>query len=80
MLERYLGTEVVRSLDYTERVQLEAVIRVCIGCQSAAEAGRKLYEVSRLQKSSSNDSHRLGVYLKKYGLSFEAVKRFSLSF
>ena len=79
ILERYLGGEVVRTLDYIERVQLEAVIRVCMGCQSAAEAGRKLYDVSRLQKSSSNDSHRLGVYLKKYGLSFEAVRRLGVS-
>ena len=79
MLERYLGGEMVRSLDYIERVQLEAVIRICMGCQSAAEAGRKLYDVSRLQKSSSNDSHRLGVYLKKYGLSFESVRRLGIS-
>ncbi len=35
------------------------------------EAGRKLFNVSRLNKKSANDSHRLKQILAKYDLSFE---------
>lgn len=74
VLDQLLLPHRLSQLDYIEKVQLEGVIQVCRQCTSAAEAGRRLYDVSRLQKASNNDSHRLAVYLKKYGLSFEAVR------
>jgi len=79
MLAGLVSAETLQTLDYIEKIQLDAVVRVCRQCQSAAEAGRRLYDVSRLQKSSSNDSHRLGVFLKKYGLSFDTIKQHILS-
>lgn len=79
LLASFLDPAQLQELDYIEKVQLDAVLRVCRQCQTAAEAGRRLYDVSRLQKSSSNDSHRLGVLLKKYGLSFETIKQQNLS-
>lgn len=36
-----------------------------------AEAGRKLFNVSRLEKKSQNDSHRVKQLLDKYGIRFE---------
>ena len=35
-----------------------------------AEAGRKLFDVSRTKRTSNNDSHRLRTYLQKFGLVF----------
>jgi transcriptional regulatory protein RtcR len=51
-------------------VQLAEVIRVCRAAKSLADAGRTLFNVSRTQRASANDSHRLRVYLQKYGLTF----------
>jgi len=73
LLDRLLPAHRLRELDYIEKVQLEGVVQVCRQCPTAAEAGRRLYDVSRLQKASSNDSHRLAVYLRKYGLSFAEI-------
>ncbi len=75
LLGMLLPAPALAALDYIEKIQLEAVVRVCRESASAADAGRRLYDVSRTQKASSNDSHRLGVFLKKYGLSFEQVRR-----
>lgn len=38
-----------------------------------AEAGRKLFNVSRERRSSSNDSNRLKVYLNKFDLEFKQL-------
>jgi transcriptional regulatory protein RtcR len=56
------------TLDDIERVQLEYVLKVCDQSSSMADAGRKLYSVSRLEKKSGNDSDRIKKYLDKYGL------------
>lgn len=61
-------------IDLFEKIQLSGVVKVCGDSASAAEAGRRLFDVSRLNKSSRNDSHRLAQFLKKFGLSFEGLK------
>lgn len=61
-------------IDLFEKIQLSGVVKVCKESASAAEAGRKLFDVSRLCKTSKNDSHRLVQFLKKFGLSFEVLK------
>ncbi len=63
-----------QSVDYFEQIQLSGVIKVCKNSATAAEAGRNLFNVSRLNKATTNDSHRLGQFLKKFGLSFEKIK------
>ena len=73
-LERFLPAVEIEGLDYIEQVELRAVIDVCLQSSSAAEAGRRLYNVSRTLKKSSNDSHRLATFLKKHGLSFDHIK------
>ena len=73
LLRDVLAEEVLADIDRFERVQLAEVIRVCRTSKSLAEAGRTLFNVSRTQRASNNDSHRLRVYLQKYGLSFNEL-------
>jgi len=63
-----------RPVDLFDRMQLANVIQICQASQTAAEAGRKLFNVSRLNKASGNDSHRLIQFLGKFGLDFKSVK------
>lgn len=63
-----------RQLDSFERVQLEHVITVVRRSASLAEAGRSLFQFSFMEKSSSNDTHRLKKYLEKYALTFDIIK------
>ncbi len=62
-------------LDLFDRLQLSAVVGICRESGNAAEAGRKLFDVSRLGKASGNDSHRLIQFLAKFGLDFKRVKQ-----
>ncbi|WP_031435162.1 RNA repair transcriptional activator RtcR [Methylomarinum vadi] len=69
-----VGVYVDQPLDLFEQIQLAGVIKVCKESASAAEAGRRLFDISRQQKTSVNDSHRLVQFLRKYGLKFEQLK------
>lgn len=60
-------------LDRFDRVQLAEVLRVCRECRSMSEAGRRLFNVSRERKRSSNDADRLRKYLARFDLSFESI-------
>ncbi|MBT9099474.1 RNA repair transcriptional activator RtcR [Methylovulum psychrotolerans] len=64
-------------VDLFDQAQLAYVIRICQTSHSAAEAGRKLFNVSRQQKASGNDSHRLIQFLSKFGLDFKTVKHYT---
>ncbi|MDJ0640995.1 MAG: RNA repair transcriptional activator RtcR [Paracoccaceae bacterium] len=57
-------------IDPFDEVQLAAVIRLCRQSSSLSEAGRKLFAVSRAQKTSRNDADRLRKYLGKFGLAW----------
>ncbi|MCH9675590.1 MAG: RNA repair transcriptional activator RtcR [Gammaproteobacteria bacterium] len=70
-----LGPARSRELDLFVRSQLSTVIGVCRASNSMAEAGRALFEVTRLQKQTTNDSHRVKQYLAKFGLTFDDLKR-----
>ena len=61
-------------LDLFEQIQLNQVIEICQQSESLAEAGRTLFNISRLSKAKNNDSHRLRQYLKKYHLDFKKLK------
>ena len=73
LLKETLSNEELEIIDNFEKVQLAHVIRTCKASKSMADAGRKLFNKSRLQKSASNDSQRLKVYLKKYSIDFKAL-------
>jgi transcriptional regulatory protein RtcR len=61
------------ALDEFDRLQLESVIGVCRSCASLAEAGRRLFGVSRQKRSVVNDSDRLKKYLQRFGLDWAAL-------
>ncbi|MCK5917677.1 MAG: RNA repair transcriptional activator RtcR [Cocleimonas sp.] len=73
LLNKILGNEAVEQIDLFERLQLADVVRLCQKSKSLAEAGRKLFNISREAKANSNDSHRLRIYLRKYGLEFREL-------
>jgi len=74
-LTSYVDEEVLQQIDKFDQLQLENVINICRQHRSLAEASRDLYDKSRIRKQSLNDSHRLRVYLQKFGLSFNQIQR-----
>ena len=72
-LDALLPDGAADALDLFDRMQLEAVIGVCRESDSLSEAGRKLYDRSRTQRTVVNDADRLRKYLLKFG---ELGKRF----
>ncbi len=70
-----LDDSIIAQIDLFEQMQLTQVIKVCRSCKSIAEAGRLLFNKSRLQKTSPNDTNRLKVYLQKYNLAFADLIR-----
>lgn len=75
LLASVMPADRIARLDLFDRLQLEAVIAVCQRSNSLAEAGRALYDQSRNQRTSQNDSDRLRKYLRKFGLSWRDVQR-----
>lgn len=73
LLQSVLPDGVLAGIDRFDQAQLAEVVRVCREARSLADAGRTLFNVSRTQRTSANDSHRLRVYLQKYGLSFAGL-------
>ncbi|WP_434779509.1 RNA repair transcriptional activator RtcR [Neisseria sp. Ec49-e6-T10] len=64
-------------LDLFDQCQLKQVIDVCMQSPTLAEAGRRLFAISRAHKQVSNDSDRLRKYLAKFDLSWEKIKQHS---
>lgn len=74
MLSEILSTDILQDLDRFEVAQLKYVIEVCRQSANLAQAGRKLFNRSRLKREKSNDSDRLRKYLQKYELHFDDVR------
>jgi transcriptional regulatory protein RtcR len=55
-------------------VQLEFVIKICKERKTLSDAGRKLFEVSRVKRSKMNDADRLKKYLARFKLQWDDVK------
>ena len=72
-LTEYLDDAMLATIDHFDQLQLSSVIKVCKESRSLAEAGRTLFDASRQQKVSTNDSHRLRTYLKKFDLDFKTL-------
>jgi transcriptional regulatory protein RtcR len=63
------------NIDLYDRVSLEAMFLAIKNSSSMAEAGRKLFAVSRQQRTgAANDSQRVWVKLKSLGLTYDEVK------
>ena len=74
LLSRLLGDDHQEKFDEFDLCQLAKVVEVCRNSKSRAEAGKKLFAVSRKQRNTTNDSDRLGKYLEKFGLTFLQCK------
>ena len=72
---KFLDEKVHAGLDLFEHLQLAAIANICSKTQSMAEAGRLLFDQSRVAKKSINDSHRLKQILGKYGIEFGQLKK-----
>ena len=74
MLNKLLGEDYLNRFDEFDLCQLARVAEVCRLSKSRAEAGKKLFAVSRKQRNSINDSDRLGKYLERFGLTFQMIR------
>ncbi len=72
-LRLVMAPERIAELDVFDQVQLAAVIGICRECRSISDAGRQLFSVSRLSKSSPNDADRLRKYLARFGLNWSDI-------
>ncbi|QVM97345.1 RNA repair transcriptional activator RtcR [Pseudomonas sp. B21-032] len=70
-LDALLGDQ---ALDQFDRLQLQAVLKVCGNARTLSEAGRQLFDVSRLEKEKPNDADRLRKYLARFGLDWNQLK------
>ena len=50
------------------------MVAACRAHPTLSAAGRALFAVSRMQKTSTNDADRLRKYLARFGLDWEAVR------
>lgn len=73
LLDEVVDKKVLETVDLFDKAQLAEVIRLCQQSKSMADAGRKLFNISRKAKVNTNDSHRLRLYLQKYGLEFKQL-------
>ena len=74
----FIDGEKIAELDLFDRLQLERVLQVCMESATLAEAGRTLFDKSRLRKKVANDSDRLRKYLAKFGLDWERIQQESI--
>lgn len=70
VLNELLGEHKVAELDLFDRVTLENVVEISRSSTSLAEAGRRLFNVSRQKKRTANDSDRLRKYLGRFELEW----------
>ncbi len=73
-LDVLLGSKQVQNFDLFDRLQLQQVMNVCRETQSLSEAGRMLFDRTRLNKATSNDADRLRKYLARFGLIWQQLK------
>lgn len=75
LLVSVLGEHKVHDLDVIDRATLAKVVEVCRASSSIADAGRVLFNSSRLKKRTKNDSDRLRKYLAKFNLDWQLLTR-----
>jgi len=73
-LRALLGDARVDAMDLFDQLQLQAVLQVCAQARNLSDAGRKLFQASRAERSVVNDADRLRKYLAKHGLHWEQLR------
>jgi transcriptional regulatory protein RtcR len=74
LLRDLIGEERLLRIDLFDKFHLAGVVKICLSSSSLSDAGRKLYDVSRTEKHSTNDAARLRKYLERYGLSWRQIQ------
>ncbi|MBQ3287927.1 MAG: RNA repair transcriptional activator RtcR [Kiritimatiellae bacterium] len=74
-LAALLGKDYAMRFDDFDLVQFAHVAAVCRASDTAADAAKKLFAVSRMAKKSNNDSDRLTKYLSRFGVKFKDIKQ-----
>lgn len=74
-LELLLPASTLDRIDPFDRVQLAFVVDTCRASRSLSEAGRTLFEHSRMARRSTNDADRLRKYLARFDLDWAQVSR-----
>lgn len=73
VLKSVLSDEQLAAIDLFDQSSLAKVVEVCEQCRSMAEAGRRLFAVSRKAKAQPNDSDRVKKSLGRFGLSWRDI-------
>ncbi len=73
-LRELLGDARVDAMDVFDQLQLQAVLQVCAQARNLSDAGRKLFQASRAERSVVNDADRLRKYLAKHGLQWDQLR------
>lgn len=73
-IDAMLPGDFIDRLDLFDRMQLEAVVRVCRESLTLSDAGRRLFDRSRTQRTVVNDADRLRKYLLKFKLTWDSVR------
>ena len=73
-VDALLGKDCRERYDDFDLALFRHVVAVCRDSESAADAAKKLFSVSRTMKKSTNDSDRLTKYLARFGLKFKDVQ------
>lgn len=74
ILAEVLSPEALAKTDLFDRAQLAAVVRICRTSESASDAGRRLFAISRGKRKVTNDADRLRKYLARFGLDWKKVR------
>ena len=69
-----LGKNYATRFDDFDLVQFSHVVSVCRASDTAADAAKKLFAVSRKAKKSNNGSDRLTKYLARFGVKFKDIR------
>ncbi len=72
-LSRVLSRRRLAEIDEFDKAQLAYVVEVCTASSSLSEAGRRLFNVSRARRATTNDADRLRKYLARFGLSWDTL-------
>jgi transcriptional regulatory protein RtcR len=73
LLDSLMSADTLATIDLFDRLQLESVISTCRSSRNMADAGKKLFEVSRSKRRVLNDSDRLKKYLARFHLDWPTV-------
>lgn len=74
LLKSLIKADKLESIDLFDRMQLNAVIKICRESATLSEAGRKLFATSREKKKTTNDADRLRKYLARFELSWQELQ------